>query len=379
MVSRQLGPAIFGVFSFLTTVVIAANCFSSLGLDIWMVREITKEPDKDKLYLSNILGLKIVTSIAAIFLIYVIFQQTDLTSTILRLLLILSFSLLFNSISQTLWHFGDCFKKFFLHSSLWAASNIIKSILGIVLVFLYQKLEPLVWGFVIAEAISLIFSYYVIRHQFGPFVPDFQFSVWKDILSRSISIAMGMIFSVLYFRLNIVMLQLLSEEKIVGYYSAAYKLFEVVVILPHTLMLVLFPTLVEEFNTDQLEFQYTYKKALLIYSLIGGVIALVFWVFSQTIITILFGDKFFPSIGVLEILAWAIFLFFITYLLSNLLIVSGQESINSWSLVGATILNIFLNLLWIPKYGATGAAWATLFCELGLIAVLSLQVRKLIN
>jgi O-antigen/teichoic acid export membrane protein len=31
VVSRQLGPALFGVYSFLTTVVIAANCFSNLG------------------------------------------------------------------------------------------------------------------------------------------------------------------------------------------------------------------------------------------------------------------------------------------------------------------------------------------------------------
>ena len=33
VVSRQLGPALFGVFSFLIAVVVAANCFSNLGLD----------------------------------------------------------------------------------------------------------------------------------------------------------------------------------------------------------------------------------------------------------------------------------------------------------------------------------------------------------
>ena len=185
-----------------------------------------------------------------------------------------------------------------------------------------------------------------------------------------------MIFSVLYFRLDIVMLQLMTEDEVVGFYSAAYKLFDVAVILPQSLMLVLFPTLVEEFHSDRSRFRNSYKKALVIYSLIGGSVALVLWGFSHAIINLIYGDEYLPSIGVLEILAWTILLFFVNYLLSNVLITSGREKVNSWNLVGATVLNIFLNFSWIPSYGAMGAAWATLFCEVGLIAMLSLQVQK---
>jgi O-antigen/teichoic acid export membrane protein len=62
VVSCQLGPAFFSVFSLLTTVVVSASCFSNLGLDVWIVREITKTPEKAKHYLSFILGLKAATS-----------------------------------------------------------------------------------------------------------------------------------------------------------------------------------------------------------------------------------------------------------------------------------------------------------------------------
>ncbi len=376
VVSRQLGPALFGVFSFLTAVVVSANCFSNLGLDTWMVREVTKTPSQGKLYLSNILGLKIGTSLVTLVLIFLIFRMTDIPQTTINLLWILSISLLFNTISQTLWHFCDCFKEFIYHSSLWASSNIIKSLLGISLVLLYRELESLVWGIVVAEAISLVLSFYVIRHRFGAIVPEFQFVVWKDFMVRSGPIAMGMIFSVLYFRLDIVMLQLMTEEKVVGFYSAAYKLFEVAVVLPHSFMLVLFPTLVEEYHSSRSQFKKRFKKALAVYSLIGGGITLVLWGFSREIIRLIYGEVFSPSAAMLNILSWAIFLFFINFLLSNILITSGRERINSWNLVGATILNIILNLAWIPQYGAIGAAWATLFCEIALVAILSLQVQK---
>jgi O-antigen/teichoic acid export membrane protein len=376
VVSRQLGPAIFGVFSFLTTVVISANCLSCLGLDIWMVREITKAPEKAKQYLSAVLGIKTGTSLVTIALIFLIFQTTDLHETTLHLLWILSISLIFNTVSQTLWHYGDCFKEFVYHSCLWAASNIIKSLTGITLVLLYRDLELLIIGIVFAEALALFLSFHIVRRRFGGFVPQFQFSVWLNFLKQSAPIGMGVIFSVLYFRLDIVMLQLMTDDRIVGLYSAANKLFEVVIVLPHSLMIVLFPSLVEKFHSDREKFNISIKKAFAIYLVVGSSIALVFFNYSNEIIGFIYGNDFLFSGQVLSILAIAMALSFLIYLLSNILIVSGREMINTWSLVGVTILNIALNLVWIPTHGAIGAAWATVVCEVALIVVLGFQSRK---
>jgi O-antigen/teichoic acid export membrane protein len=377
VISRQLGPAIFGVFSFLIAVVVSANTFSSLGLDVWMVREITKAPEKAKQYFSTILGLKAGTSLVTLLLVFLIFQATDLPETTLHLLWILSISLIFNTVSQTLWHYGDCFKEFVYHSFLWAASNIVKSLTGIALVLLYGELELLIIGIVFAEALALILSLYVIRRQFGPFALQFQFSVWWSFLSRSAPIGLGVIFSVLYFRVDIVMLQLMTDDRVVGFYSAAYKFFEIVVILPHSLMIVLFPSLVEKFHTDRVTFEISFKKAFTVFFIVGSSIALVFYSFSNEIIGLIYGNSFLFSVKVLDVLVIAISLSFLIFLLSNILIVSGREMSNTWSLVGATILNIALNLAWIPVHGAIGAAWATVICEIVLIGVLGFQSRKL--
>ena len=376
VVSRQLGPALFGVFSFLTTVVMAASCFANLGLDTWMVREVTKNSERGRYYLSNILGLKVAASLITIVLISLVFQLTNLPENTHRLLLVILASVLFNSLSQALWHYGNCFKRFVYHSSLWATSNIIKSFFGITLVLLYKEIEPLVYGLVIAEALALIVSFFVIRKKFGSFAIEFDFESWKNFLTRAGPIAFGMIFSVLYFRLDIVMLQMMTEEKIVGWYSAAYRFYEVTLILPHSFMLVLFPTLVEEYNIDRLKFKESLQKAIRIFSLIGGGIAAGLWFFSGEIIMLVYGEKFSQSIGILNILAPAVFLFFMNFLLSNVLITSNREKINTWNLVFATSLNVTLNLLLIPKYGAEGAAWATVFCEGILVLLMSVQISR---
>ena len=379
VVSRQLGPALFGIFSFLTTVVISANCFSSLGLDVWMIREITKAPEKAKEYFSAILGLKVVTSLVTIALVFFIFQLADLSKGILNLLGIISISIIFNSISQTLWHYGDCFREFIYHSFLWAASNIIKSLTGVTIVLVFQELKILVIAIVFAEALALALSIYVIQKKYGNFKPRFQlFSGW-NLLKQSVPIGMGVVFSVLYFRLDTVMLQLMTDERTVGLYNAAYKLFELVLVLPHSLMIVLFPGLVDEFHSQKEKFKVSLKKVLVVYVGVGSIFSLPFFYYSFEVVDLIYGAYFLPSGEILKILATAMVLSFLIFLLSNVLIVSGQEQKNARILVGATLLNLILNLIWIPKYGAIGAAWSTVACEMALIIVLFFQSGKILK
>ena len=110
--------------------------------------------------------------------------------------------------------------------------------------------------------------------------------------------------------------------------------------------------------------------------MVGSSIALVFYNFSNEIIGFIFGNGFLFSVKVLDVLAIAISLSFLIFLLSNILIVSGWEMTNTWTLIGATIFNIALNLAWIPEHGAIGAAWGTVVCEITLIVILGLQSRK---
>jgi hypothetical protein len=70
---------------------------------------------------------------------------------------------------------------------------------------------------------------------------------------------------------------------------------------------------------------------------------------------------------------------FINFLLSNIFIISGWERVNIWNLVGATVLNVILNLRLIPLFGAIGEVWATLFCGAGLIAALTFKLKNCLN
>ena len=117
----------------------------------------------------------------------------------------------------------------------------------------------------------------------------------------------------------------------------------------------------------------------MIYVGIGSSISLVFFYYSFEIINLIYGKEFLFSGEVLKVLATAMVLSFCVFLLSNVLIVSGQEQKNARMLVGATLLNLILNLIWIPEHGAIGAAWSTVVCEITLVIVLCFQTERILK
>jgi O-antigen/teichoic acid export membrane protein len=75
---------------------------------------------------------------------------------------------------------------------------------------------------------------------------------------------------------------------------------------------------------------------------------------------LLFGADFLRSSDSLIILSIGTSIFAVFGVSGTALVVSGYQKLNLVNALSATILNICLNIILIPKYGIMGAAWATL-------------------
>jgi len=60
---------------------------------------------------------------------------------------------------------------------------------------------------------------------------------------------------------------------------------------------------------------------------------------------------------------------------STALVVSGYQKLNLVNALTATILNIWLNIILIPKYGIMGAAWATLSAMTFIVMARIIETR----
>jgi O-antigen/teichoic acid export membrane protein len=110
--------------------------------------------------------------------------------------------------------------------------------------------------------------------------------------------------------------------------------------------------------------------------LIGSVSVFGIVVSSSWLISLLFGADYFDSIALLNILALSVPFIFIAYN-SGAVLVTSHHLYRKVKYMGiVAILNVVLNVILIPEYGAEGAAISTVISNLLLFSLYEFAIRK---
>lgn len=101
-------------------------------------------------------------------------------------------------------------------------------------------------------------------------------------------------------------------------------------------------------------------------ALMMGVVTFILFMFSKTIILVLYGVEYMSVIPIMQILLFASFMNdAIRATIANVLSAMGVQKLNLFVACGGMLLQILLNLLLIPSYGGIGVAYSSLvvyFC-----------------
>ena len=167
-------------------------------------------------------------------------------------------------------------------------------------------------------------------------------------------------------RIDIIMLSTMSGMANVGFYGVPVRLISTLNIPFTSLSVALLPRVSIYFNKAR-SLKNIYKQSQRFYIFLGLIITIIIFLFSKQIISILFGSKYIEgnAHNALRILILAFLINKISGP-AGVVILSMEEKLNKFipfAFFGA-ILNIGLNLLWIPRYGILGASLATLICAL---------------
>ncbi|RPI65946.1 MAG: flippase, partial [Geobacteraceae bacterium] len=78
------------------------------------------------------------------------------------------------------------------------------------------------------------------------------------------------------------------------------------------------------------------------------------------LISLVLGPDFISAAPVLQVHIWALLFVALGIASGQYLLLEGQNSISLQRTAMGAVVNVGLNLLWIPRYGVLGAAWASL-------------------
>lgn len=166
-----------------------------------------------------------------------------------------------------------------------------------------------------------------------------------------------------YMRLDLLLLAAYRGTDEVAVYAVAVSLAEVLYFLPGALVAALGSRTARLGQADRAAYRSLMERAFLILAAVGYVIAGATAVVALTLVPILYGEPYRGSVSPLLVLAAATPFVFLGVAQSLATVVDNAQSLTLARCLLAAVCNLALNILLIPRYGAVGAAAATLAAQ----------------
>ncbi|MFA7169296.1 MAG: flippase [Candidatus Paceibacterota bacterium] len=205
---------------------------------------------------------------------------------------------------------------------------------------------------------------------------DFDFALWKDILSRSFPLAVSAILVLIYFKLDTIFLSVMKDSNAVGIYSLAYKIMENLIFFPAMVVGLAMPLMSWTAFDDCGQFKTIMQRTLNF--LLLAIVPIVFGIFavSDKLILLLSQSEFRDASPVLNILIVALSFIFLGSLFSNVIIARGKQKSLAYIYFCGALFNVITNFIFIPRYSYFGAAATTLATEFLVTVLMVLVIYK---
>jgi len=382
IITRTVGPAVFGVFNLANTIISTAKIFSSAGLGQGLLRFVAFY--KGRADIPRLKGAVIFATRVSLFLSLlfgaVIFYLSDLIAVrffhnpdVGFAIKILMISLPFLTLGELWLKSIQSFQiiKYQVYTQK-IYQPIVRLISLVVLFLLGLKLGGILAASIISAVAGFFLAFYYLSN-ISPIYKKIPAPVYekKEILNFSIPLFLTQFMDFIILSINILMLGYFMTAADVGIYTAAANL-GLLVALPLISFNNIFAPMISEFygrnEIDKLEdlFKIVTKWILTI----SLPVFLIFILFARPIMGI-FGESFIAGALALIIFGAGQLINAGTGSVGLILEMTGRPKINLLNSIALCVINIILSYLLIPQYGIIGAAFAT---GLSIAAVNSLRL-----
>lgn len=353
----QLGVEAFGGFIYLFSFTYLFLALTDLGTGMTLVREIAQAPSRTVELVQNMIGLRLVLSTASVLIGWLVIAVLPLPAayklSIRVFLLILPIQV-----------FATSGVVLLARSQIRRASLVetANRLTGFVLMMLsvwsghgllFVTLS-LVCGEIMGAALICWFTYRIVRP-----TPRFDRAVWLRVMRLSLPLSGNNVLIALLNRFDSLMLQALGNLTQLSYYGMAYRLPSLVERVPTLAMATLFPVMSQLAVRDPVALRRLYRRMLGGLTLLMAVMLVGVMSLAPIIVRVWFGAEAAPVAPLLRVVILSTALIYLGISGGNLLVALSQPKLNFYMLAVATAVNLALNFVWIPRYGAMGAAWAT--------------------
>ena len=361
LIARYLQPEQYGVYNYAIAFVSFFVTVSHLSANQIFVRELVKRPEHSQEIVSSALFLRILSGILSVFLAIVASFIFVSESETRLLIIILSFQMIFRS--------SEVIECFFQSRSEYKHITLPKSISSVICtLFIVTSVAREGSIFILATACSAEFlmsfvaliAVYIRRKQILS-VFSISLSWIKSTFADSWPLIFSGIAITIYVRIDQIMINNIVGSSELGLYSVAVQMTEVFYIIPVVFIKSNFPKIVQLREENEAKFYSSLQSLYSQVSFMSYVSIISVSIFSEQILTALYGPIYSEATSILTLLVWSVLFVTLGTAQSTFIIATNLTGIYLKIVLVASAINIFLNYLLIPIHGAFGAAIATVF------------------
>lgn len=373
VLSRYLGVEGFGQFNYIFAFFYFFLTINDFGVNVIVVREISKQRERAGEIIGAMLSFKLLLSVVSVLAAWITIWLMDFSEELRNALFVYAIVLPVIALQLPAVIFQVLLKMEY-PSLIGTISRVVGFLLLMTMVWMGSGLTALVTALVLAEVASLVGLLKYARSFVRP-VWQFDPTLWKKVLWSSVPLGVMGLFVALINRVDFIMLERMTDMQQVGLYSAAYKVTDLLGTFPLMIMATIYPLMCRYATEDLEKLRDLYKKSVLYLGIVAIPLGIGITVFAPFIVRLLFGTQFAGADRGLIVLVWSTVFLYLAISGGNLLISMGRERVNLYILAPSALVNMGLNLLWIPTMGFVGAALSTTITFLIILVGTTIAVR----
>lgn len=374
-VSRALGPQNMGIHSYTLSIAAYFVLFAMLGIQHHGSRTIAAVRDNERELNQTFSDLFFIHLAFSLLVSAVYGTFVFLVADGYRLLFIIQGLVVLAAALDLNWFFFGM-ERF----KITVTRNTIIKVISLVCIFIFVKTSEDLWKYSLIMALGTFLGQTVI----WLFVKQFVSLVWptvqgmKQHLKSLVVLFVPQIALSIYRIMDKIMLGNLSNEIQVGLYQNAENIIYVPLTLIQAFAFVMIPRMSHFVAKGQTESGKRYTQASMKYIMLlacsasFGLAAV-----ANRFAPLFFGQAFTECGPLLTLLSVTIpFIAFQNVITTQYLLPNKKDKIYVCSLVAGAVINIILNVIFIPLYAARGAVIGTIAAEITVCIIKTIAVRK---
>ena len=357
VVARELGVDRFGDLIFALSFMTVITLPSGFGTEELIARDVARDPELVHDYASNVMAIKVVLSVALVLVGEAIVLLLDYSGEVALVVLIVGAAVAIENLGRTWGAVLQAYQRQEVVAIALIVQRVLTAAAGVAVIALGGGLVPVSLVMLVSAMIGFAVATVAMHRLVVAVRPRVDTSRWRPLMMAGLPIGTVAVLLVAMVKIDQSLLSFLSddENRDVGFYGAAFRLTEATWFIGWAISAAMLPWFAAH-REGQDALAAGYELGTKVTAAVLMPIGLTFSLFAEPLIDLFYGSGYEAAVDPLRYLGAMLVFVGINDLAAVMLIARERPLAFARAVAVVLVVNVAVNLVVIPEYGATGAA-----------------------